>query len=235
MKNEKRGGPSEAEEVGVGAYADTDELELVVDDAGKENQVGFDVAVAEACELSLERVVAEGGREWALGAEKPDDGLDFFGVLAAPDDSFEIAVEGTGENGDEHEGYSSGMASRAANISSTLSKGPYRGSVPASRRSRSWRVSSLGISSLFSGMVPRERVSARRRFMASEVETPSREKRARARRLVSGATRKDMVADGMKRGLSKGYTGKSGAGAVGLQAENGEFCGRSPRVRGAMR
>ena len=211
----------------MGPYADADELELVVDDAVKEYQVGFDVAVAESGEFSLERVVAQGGRERTLGAEEPDDGLDFFGVFAAADDALEIAVEGTGENGDEHGGHSSGMASRAANISSTLLKGPYRGSVPASRRSRSWRVSSLGISSLFAGMVPRERVSARRRFMASEVETPRREKRAWARRLVSGATRKDMVAEGMKRILSKRYNGKYGAGAVGLQAENGEFCGRA--------
>ena len=186
----------QSEEVGVGAEAEADELELVVDDAVKENQVGFDVAVADAGEFALERMVAEGRRKGALCAEKPDDGLDFFGILAAAEGALVVAVESGGEDGDEHGGHSSGMASRAANISSTLSKGPYRGSVPASRRSRSWRVSSLGISapSPLEGMVPRERVSARRRFMASEVVTPSREKRARARRLVSGATRKDMVA-----------------------------------------
>ena len=188
------GARSVAEDVGVGAEAEADELELVVDDAVKENQVGFDVAVADAGEFALERVVAEGRRKRTLCAEKPDDVLDFLGVLSPADGALVIAVESGGEDGNEHGGHSSGMASRAANISSTLAKGPYSGSVPASRRSRRWRVSSLGISSLFSGMVPRERVSARRRFMASEVETPSREKRARALRLVSGATRKEMVA-----------------------------------------
>ena len=40
----------------MGAEAEADELELVVDDAVKENQVGFDVAVADAGEFALERV-----------------------------------------------------------------------------------------------------------------------------------------------------------------------------------
>lgn len=137
----------QSEEVGVGAEAEADELELVVDDAVKENQVGFDVAVADAGEFALERMVAEGRLKGALCAEKPDDGLDSFGIPAAAEGALVVAVECGGKDGDEHGGHSSGMASRAANISSTLSKGPYRGSVPASRRSRSWRVSSLGISS----------------------------------------------------------------------------------------
>ena len=53
----------------MGAEAEADELELVVDDPVKKNQVGFDMAVADAGEFALERMVVEGCRKRTLCAE----------------------------------------------------------------------------------------------------------------------------------------------------------------------
>ena len=50
----------------MGAEAEADELELVVDDPVKKNQVGFDMAVADAGEFALERMVVEGCRKRTL-------------------------------------------------------------------------------------------------------------------------------------------------------------------------
>ena len=82
----------------MGAKTDAKELELVLNDAVDQNQVGFDMAVAKSCKFALERMVAKGGSEGALGAKKVNDGRNLVGIFAAPDGEFEVAGESSHEN-----------------------------------------------------------------------------------------------------------------------------------------
>ena len=192
------------EQVAVGAESGADELKLVFDNPVDQHKVGFNMAVAIPRIVAGERMVVKRRRKWLLGAEEVDDFRDLSQVLAASNCKFEVSRELLLENAREHGGQSS-IANAAFSISSVLLNGPYDGSRPAMSRSRTARVSALGYSFASSSSVrvsprvmpcgkPRcSRVYMRRTFMPVDVVIPRREKRASARRLISGLTRKAIV------------------------------------------
>ena len=129
----------------MGAEAETDQLQLVLDDPINENKVGFNMAVAVAGDFPFERMIVESGRKRLLVAKQVDDGCNLLKAFAATDGKFKVAGELPRKNAIEHGGQA--FSSNAAfSISSVLLYGPNSGSVPASMRLKRARVSVFGIS-----------------------------------------------------------------------------------------
>lgn len=114
---------SGAEEVSVGAEADTHKLELVADNAVHQHEVGFDVAVAESPPFALEGVVAECGRKRLPGTKQFDGVFDFRPAFAPFEGELEIADETLFQNRRQH-GIQIFADSAKSSISWTLAKGP---------------------------------------------------------------------------------------------------------------
>lgn len=119
-----------------------------------------------------------------------EDAGQFGEVPVTPFAEFEVTLElGGGDNN-----YHKASFSRA----STESYRERSRSLP--RSSMAWRVVSLGVSSVSSGKVMEQgkprwaRDCKRRTFMAVDVDMPRRANSSSTRRLVSGDTRKAMVA-----------------------------------------
>lgn len=189
-----------SKQVAVRAESGADELKLVLHDAVDQDKVRLDMAIAESCIVPGKRMVVQIRRKRLLGAEKIDDGRNLMRIFSATHGTFVASHEFFSEYARKH-GSQSSIASIALNISSVLSNGPYVGSVPAIMRSRTARVSALGMCSSSSGTCmgngkPRcSIVCMSRIFMPVDVDMPRREKRSSARRLISGFTRNAIVAE----------------------------------------
>ena len=189
-----------SKQVAMRTEANADELKLVLHDAVNQDKVWLDMAIAVTGVVSGKRRVAQIWRKRLSRLEKIDDGSCLLKAFTAPDSKFEVARELLFEDSGKHNVQSS-MSSAALSISSVLSKGPYDGSRPAMSRSRTARVSALGICSSSSGTCmgkgkPRcSIVCIKRIFMPVDVDMPSREKSLSARRLISGFTRNAIVAE----------------------------------------
>ena len=189
-----------SKQVAVRTEAGADELKLVLHDAVDQDKVRLDMAIAESCIVPGKRMVSQAWRKRLFGAEKIDDGRNLMRIFSATHGTFVASHEFFSEYARKH-GSQSSIASIALNISSVLSNGPYVGSVPAIMRSRTARVSALGMCSSFSGTCigngkPRcSRVCMSRMFMPVDVDMPRRVKRASARCLTSGFTRNAIVAE----------------------------------------
>ena len=189
-----------SKQVAIRTEANADELKLGLHDAVDQDKVRLDMAIAESCIVPGKRMVVQIRRKRLFGAEKIDDGRNLMRIFSATHGTFVASHEFFSEYARKH-GSQSSIASIALNISSVLSNGPYVGSVPAIMRSRTARVSALGMCSSSSGTCmgngkPRcSRVCMSRMFMPVDVDMPSREKRLSARRLISGFTRNAIVAE----------------------------------------
>ena len=187
-----------SKQVAIRTEANADELQLGLHDAVNQDKVGLDMAIAITGVVSRKRMIAQRRRQWFLGAKKPDDVLNLCRVLASLDNTFEVFLEIRFVDWRKHTRQS---FIKSANISSTLLNGPYEGSNPAMSRSRTARVSALGMCSSSSGTCmgngkPRcSIVCIKRTFMPVDVDMPSREKSLSARRLISGFTRNAIVAE----------------------------------------
>lgn len=187
-----------SKQVAVRTKTNADKLKLVLHDAVNQDKVWLDVAIAITGVVSRKRMIAQRRRQWFLGAKKPDDVLNLCRVLASLDNTFEVFLEIRFVDWRKHTRQS---FIKSANISSTLLNGPYEGSNPAMSRSRTARVSALGMCSSSSGTCmgngkPRcSIVCIKRTFMPVDVDMPSREKSLSARRLISGFTRNAIVAE----------------------------------------
>ena len=190
--------PLYSKQVAMRTEANADELKLVLHDAVNQDKVWLDMAIAVTGVVSGKRRVAQRRRQWFLGAKKPDDVLNLCRVLASLDNTFEVFLEIRFVDWRKHTRQS---FIKSANISSTLLKGPCEGSNPAMSRSRTARVSALGMCSSSLGTCmgngkPRcSIVCIKRIFMPVDVDMPSREKSLSARRLISGFTRNAIVAE----------------------------------------
>ena len=189
-----------SKQVAMRTKTNADKLKLVLHDAVNQDKVWLDMAIAIAGVVSGKRMVAQRGRKGLLRAEKINDSSYLLKAFTAPDSKFEVARELLFEDCGEHDGQSS-MSNADLSISSTLLNGPYEGSNPAISRSRTARVSALGMCSSSSGNCmgngkPRcSIVCMSRIFMPVDVDMPSREKSLSARRLISGFTRNAIVAE----------------------------------------
>ena len=208
-----------AEEVGVGAG--TGKAEFRRSGFVHEEPIGSDVAFAFREPVANEGMVTVGGGERLPVCQQFEDAGQFGEVPVTPFAEFEVTLElGGGDNGFHRASFS-----RASTES-------YRERLRSlSRSSMACRVVSLGVSSASSDKVmgqgkPRwARDCMRRTFMAVEVDMPRRAKRSSARRLVSGDTRKAMVAVLDMAGCSPFVVGCMQHKTVGerLQAKRGDL------------
>lgn len=86
------------EQIGVGAEAEANELELPVVDAVNQNKVRFDMAVAIASVFSLERMILQGWRKRLPGAKQINDRFDFSKIFATANRQFEVFCKRPFEN-----------------------------------------------------------------------------------------------------------------------------------------
>ena len=189
-----------SKQVAVRAESGADELKLVLHDAVDQDKIRLNMAIAVSGVVAGKRMVSQTWRKRLLGSEKINDCGNLFEAFASLDSKLKVARELLSEDSGKHNGQSS-MSSADLSISSVLSNGPYDGSRPAMSRSRTARVSALGMCSSFSGTCigngkPRcSRVCMSRMFMPVDVDMPRREKRSSACCLTSGFTRNAIVAE----------------------------------------
>ena len=107
----------------MGAEAEADELELAAVDVVNQNEVRFDVAVAESPPFAFEGVVAECGRKRLPGTKQFDGVFDFRPAFAPFEGELEIADETLFQNRRQH-GIQIFADSAKSSISWTLAKGP---------------------------------------------------------------------------------------------------------------
>lgn len=187
-----------SKQVAVRTEAGADELKLILHDAVNQDKIRLNMAIAVSGVVAGKRMVSQTWRKRLPGAEKFDYMHYLARVFALLEYTLEIFFEARFVNGRKHIRQS---FIKSANISSTLSNGPYDGSRPAMSRSRIARVSAFGMCSSFSGTCigngnPRcSRVCMSRMFMPVDVDMPRREKRSSARCLTSGFTRNAIVAE----------------------------------------